>query len=301
MACKFRLVPLVLTIPLLGLAGCAHVSAGRTAAVTPSPAPAAADARPPVLMSCGHQLVSVVEADDELHVLVKGTDVAMAPALAASGEKYEVEGNSGSFFWRKGGKATLQVDGQRYPECELVERGPRLFEGKGNEPSWRVTGYDRYCQDSMTGMTYPHTVVLYVNGQRMTGCGGDPGTLIRGTDWLVEDINRGGMVDRSRVSFRFGNDGRITGNASCNRFMGGYTLGGEGLVLTQMASTQMACSEALMAQELKFLSLLPAVKRFDFSADGALVLHTGEGATITARRAPPEPAPSAKDPAAQAR
>jgi heat shock protein HslJ/membrane-bound inhibitor of C-type lysozyme len=296
MARNVRFVSLVMSVPLLGLAGCAHLSSERNTTATATPA----EAPLPVLLSCGNQPVTVVDADDALHVLVKGTDLAMAQVVSASGEKFEVAGKPESYLWRKGDKATLQVDGKRYPECDFVEKGPRLFEGKGHEPSWRVTGYDRYCQDSMTGVTHPQTVVLYLNGKRMTGCGGDPGTLIRGTDWQVEDINGGGIIDRSRVGFRFGNDGRITGSASCNRFMGGYTLGGEGLVLTQMASTQMACSEALMVQEQKFLSLMPAVKGFEFSADGALILRTGEGATITARKAPQETEPAVKTPAAKA-
>lgn len=296
MACNVRVVSLVMTVPLLGLSGCAHLSADRSTAATAPATTTAVEAPLPVLLSCGNQSVTVVDADDALHVLVKGTDLAMSQVVSASGEKFEVAGKPDSYLWRKGDKATLQVDGKRYPECDFVEKGPRLFEGKGHEPSWRVTAYDRYCQDSMTGVTHPQTVVLYLNGNRMTGCGGDPGTLIRGTDWQVEDLNGGGIIDRSRLGFRFGSDGRITGNATCNRFMGGYTLGGEGLVLTQMASTQMACSEALMNQEQKFLSLMPAVKRFEFSADGALVLMTGNGATITARKAPPEPAPATKAP-----
>jgi heat shock protein HslJ len=46
----------------------------------------------------------------------------------------------------------------------------------------------------------------------------------------------------------------------------------------------MACSPALDSQEVEFLSLLEAVHYFDVSDDGALFLHTANGAIIKARR-----------------
>jgi heat shock protein HslJ len=46
----------------------------------------------------------------------------------------------------------------------------------------------------------------------------------------------------------------------------------------------MACSLALDNQEREFMRLLAAVNRFDISDDGALLLVTGDGKTITARR-----------------
>jgi heat shock protein HslJ len=46
----------------------------------------------------------------------------------------------------------------------------------------------------------------------------------------------------------------------------------------------MACPPALMQQEARFLEVLRNVRRFDVSANGALVLQTGDRRTITARR-----------------
>jgi len=51
-----------------------------------------------------------------------------------------------------------------------------------------------------------------------------------------------------------------------------------------MATTRKLCAPSLMAQEDRFLDVLRNVSRFEISPDGALILHTGDGRTITARR-----------------
>lgn len=112
----------------------------------------------------------------------------------------------------------------------------------------------------------------------------EPATLLKGEEWVIEDINAEGIIDRSRVTIRFGDDGRVAGKASCNNFMGGYSLTKNGLSFTQMATTMMACPTALMDQERKFLMILGMVTQFELKPDGALILQTDDKRTITARR-----------------
>lgn len=142
----------------------------------------------------------------------------------------------------------------------------------------------RLCTDSMSGMPYPQTVTVEVQGRRFQGCGGDPAELLRGGEWVVEDIAGGGIVDGSRVTVQFGPGERVTGRASCNRYTGRYALNGEGLQLKGLASTRMACAEALNRQEARFLQLLGQVVRHEFTADGALVLVAADGQRLRARR-----------------
>jgi heat shock protein HslJ len=142
----------------------------------------------------------------------------------------------------------------------------------------------RRCQDSMSGMPYPQTVAVDVQGRRFQGCGGDPAELLRGDEWVVEDIAGGGIVDGSRVTVQFGPGDRVTGRASCNRYTGGYALSGEGLQLKGLASTRMACAPALNQQETRFLQILGQVVRHEFTADGALVLVASDGRRLRARR-----------------
>lgn len=147
-----------------------------------------------------------------------------------------------------------------------------------------VTVFERVCRDTMTGMPHPHAVEVAFEGRTLQGCGGAPADLLRGPEWVVEDIDRGGIIDRSRATLDFGADGRLAGRASCNTYAGRYSLTGEKLVLTRPAVTRKACAPSLMQQEDKFLRILRDVVGFDVDRQGALVLRTGDGRTIRARR-----------------
>lgn len=138
------------------------------------------------------------------------------------------------------------------------------------------------CMDSMSGMPYPHQVRLTVNGDALAGCGGDPQRLLRGTEWVVEDINGGGIIDSSRVTIQFLADNRVVGRSSCNRYTGSWNLTGEGLEFGQMAGTLMACAPALMQQEDRFLEVLSKVQRFRIGPHGELILSTAEGGSLRA-------------------
>lgn len=110
------------------------------------------------------------------------------------------------------------------------------------------------------------------------------GADLRGVEWVVEDINGGGIIDRSRATLVFGADGRLSGRGSCNTYTGGYVAEGDTLKVANVAATMMACAPALMNQEAKFHDVLKSVTRFEIRADGALVLHTDDRRSIVARR-----------------
>jgi heat shock protein HslJ/uncharacterized lipoprotein YbaY len=147
-----------------------------------------------------------------------------------------------------------------------------------------ATIFERPCTDSMTGMPYPNAVTVAFAGRTLAGCGGDPATLLRGAEWVVADLAGRRVIERSRATLAFDADGRVSGRGSCNRYTATYALTGEGLTIAKPASTMTACAPALMQQERLFFDLLAQVRRFSFSADGALVLHTEDGRTIAARR-----------------
>ncbi len=110
------------------------------------------------------------------------------------------------------------------------------------------------------------------------------GAALGGGEWAVFEINGKPVVANSRPTITF-EDNRVFGAASCNRFMGGYTVSADGLNLemSQMASTMMACPDELMAQEDQFLGTLAAVKGYSV-AGGVLTLSAPDGKTIKARR-----------------
>lgn len=169
------------------------------------------------------------------------------------------------------------------PPAERVD-GTRKYRTLTQDHKLTVTITDRPCTDSMSGMPHPNTVRVVLDGAELTGCGGDPATLLQGAEWMVEDLNGAGLVKGSSVTLNFGSDGHLSGNASCNRFMSQYTLTREGLTIAKSASSMMMCEEPLMTQEKKFLDLLGGVQQFDVGADGVLILRTGDGRAIRARR-----------------
>jgi len=147
-----------------------------------------------------------------------------------------------------------------------------------------ATIFNRPCKDTMTGMPHPHAVEVLLDGKKLNGCGGDPAALLQGREWVVEDIDGKGVIDRARVTLSFDADGRVSGRGSCNSYSAQYALSGEGLTVSKAARTMMACGDALMQQEALFLDLLQRVRGFDLAPDGALVLRTDDRRTITARR-----------------
>jgi heat shock protein HslJ/uncharacterized lipoprotein YbaY len=140
----------------------------------------------------------------------------------------------------------------------------------------------RQCNDSMSGMPYPYIVALEFDDRVLTGCGGEAIDLLAGREWVVEDLDGGGIIDRSRISIEFDTEsGRVHGLASCNRYNAAFSLTGEGISFSGAAATMMACPEALMNQEQKFFRILEGVNRFDIDQTGALLL-SGTAGTMKA-------------------
>jgi heat shock protein HslJ len=144
---------------------------------------------------------------------------------------------------------------------------------------------DAVCADTMTGMPHPKTVTVTIgNDRKLTGCGGEPASLLHG-DWKVEEIEGKPIVPDSKPTLAFTPEGSINGNGSCNRFFGSFSLSGEGLKVSHIGATMMACEPPILSQEGTFFKTLEAVQRFEVAADGRLRLLGGDGrALIMLRR-----------------
>lgn len=120
-------------------------------------------------------------------------------------------------------------------------------------------------------------------GAETISYGGGSSASLTGGEWVVQDVDGGGVIDNARGTLVFGADGRVAGRAFCNQYSARYTLSGAVLTIDQAAATKMACAPALMDLESKFLSVLSAVRGYAIGPDGALTL-SGGGRTIKARR-----------------
>src|SRR5690606_4834225 len=75
-------------------------------------------------------------------------------------------------------------------------------------------------------------------------------SALQGAAWTIEDINGGGVIDNSKATVTFGENGRISGSGGCNMFSGRYEATGKTLkVMSDIAMTRKACAPALMQQD----------------------------------------------------
>ena len=217
---------------------------------------------------------------------------AAAPGASpvAAGTTFRATGNEPS--WRldvSAAEMSLLTD---FGQTRVVAPAPsvavagatRTFVARSAQGEMTAKVVDGVCMDTMSGMPHPQSVTVVAGGRTLTGCGGEPASLLQGTEWTVVSIDDKPLVAGSKATLTFAPDGSLSGHASCNRFMSEYKLSGEGLAIASAAGTRMMCDEPLMAQEQAFLAALSGTQGFSISADGALLLRTGDGRTIEARR-----------------
>ncbi len=153
-----------------------------------------------------------------------------------------------------------------------------------NGPTSEIRIYDEVCTDVMSGLNYPNRVEINLVDYKLAGCGGEPGDLLTGDEWVVEDLNGGGVIDIARTALKFDGEGGVSGNGACNQYSAAYRLNGEGIEIGPVASTKKACPPAVMSQEILFFDILSNTGYFEILDDGALKLTTNNQRTLTARR-----------------
>jgi heat shock protein HslJ len=206
---------------------------------------------------------------------------------AASPVQWRAGGHEPSWsLSRTGGEMTLETDfganRVRFavpPAIKGDDQMVRYVVSVGGEPI-EVAVKSVVCVDTMTGMPRPEQVTVTLGKQRLTGCGGDPASLLQGREWMVARLAGQPVLAEPHITLTFATDGSVSGLGSCNRFNAAYTLTGEGLSISKGMSSMMACEEPVMKQEQLFLELLERVSRFSIAADGALILHSDGDRTI---------------------
>jgi heat shock protein HslJ len=155
---------------------------------------------------------------------------------------------------------------------------------QGNEPFWQVQIFPTLCRDTMSGMVYPESATLTFNGEKHSGCAGEPLTVLAGTEWQVKSIRGQAVPNSVQVTLSLDEE-RVYGTSGCNRYFGAIQLTGEGLSFGQIAGTRMAClNDQVSETEWSFLSALADVRRFDIGAKGELMLFDENGVIITATK-----------------
>ena len=193
--------------------------------------------------------------------------LVVAPAAHAAGDSFRAQGNEPFWSLRKTAEAITftTMDGAAVtvaPVPEPVRDGEtEVFEASVDNEMFVLTVEDSVCTDTMSGMPFPNTVSVQFGPDSYSGCGGEPETLLSG-DWKVVAIDGQPPIADTEPSLSFGEDGKVSGNASCNRFFGGFTLTGEGLSFGAMGASMMMCEDAVMAQEQAMLAILQGATGF---------------------------------------
>lgn len=149
------------------------------------------------------------------------------------------------------------------------------------------------CSDGMSDRSYPDTVTVTIDGRTYKGCGGEPtasaGTSLIDGSWRIEALNGRPVARGTSPTIAFDN-GRVSGNASCNRFNGSFTSARGRLTTDRVASTRMACVDrARNRQEQAILGLLGdrLVVSTGNRGGNRLVLTGARGRTMTLVRGRP--------------
>jgi len=95
---------------------------------------------------------------------------------------------------------------------------------------------------------------------------------LSGNEWLLQDLGGSGVIDNIEATLTFPEAGKVAGNGSCNRFFGPAHISGDAIKMGPLASSRMACPEAVMNQETKYLNALQAAERFEWK-DPYLLIH----------------------------
>jgi putative lipoprotein len=98
---------------------------------------------------------------------------------------------------------------------------------------------------------------------------------LAGTSWTIVSVGGAPVVEGSGADLTFDAAGSVSGSTGCNSVSGTYALDGTSLTFGPLATTRMACEEALMTQETAVLDALAAVEGWEVDADGNLHLTGG--------------------------
>ncbi len=273
---------------------------------------------PPRTLSCGDR-TATLRAGDVAELSVGAKRWLLSPVSAGSA-RYAAADAPLTTLWITDEQATLVVKGQPWAECTLqpfhasgyapiwnLQIGTKNLRFKSDRAELRaatpplsisdgvaryvteahgqriaVAVYDRPCRHSPRGLPHPQLVEVTAFGKRYTGCGGEPLALLQGTEWVVQDI-AGALPGRSPVTLNFGAEGHAYGQGPCNPYNASYRLTRNGLALSLDAAAQQSCEPGVMQREKVYLELLQRTQRFEIGSDGALVLRTASGRTISAR------------------
>jgi len=110
--------------------------------------------------------------------------------------------------------------------------------------------------------------LLFLAGCGPLGSQQESGGDLTGKMWALSTLAGKPPVAGTSITARFTSDGKVGGSAGCNQYAGTYTVSGNSIqVSSPLASTMMACPEAVMDQESAYLKALGEAKTYAVKED----------------------------------
>lgn len=118
--------------------------------------------------------------------------------------------------------------------------------------------------------THVDLVLAAVPGRTLAPSGG-----LVGTRWTLEDLGGAGVIDEARATLEFPEPGKVAGSGSCNRFFGTVSIDGNAIAIGPLATTRMACAEAVAMQEVNYVRALQNAERYVLQGTALLIYVRG--------------------------
>ncbi len=100
---------------------------------------------------------------------------------------------------------------------------------------------------------------------------------LMGTHWVLERLDRDQPVLTGTIITADFAEGQVAGSAGCNSYNASVSSdGGQNLAVGPAISTQMACGQAVMDQELAYLTALQGATRWSYQPGQLAVTYSGE-------------------------
>lgn len=200
----------------------------------------------------------------------------------------------------EGATATLRFEGGRASGTDGCNRYATSYAADGSKLKFDATGAATMmaCPPAIMEQARAFTSSLDKTSSHRVEAGqlqllGPDGAVVAslapqslalaGTSWRVTSYNNGrqavvSVLADTQLSLSFAADGRVSGSAGCNNFMGTYTVSGSSLKLGPPATTRKLCAQpGVMEQEQQFLKALESVATIRQEGERA-ELRTADGA-----------------------
>lgn len=222
--------------------------------------------------------------------LAAGTLALASAALAMPGPSGEYRAAGTEPFWglRIGG-GRMVYSSPDQPSVSVATPRPRAIRNGRRYATSRLTveiTREGACNDGMSERYSAETVRLWFGrrtGRTLEGCGGAavPPPTLTGSQWRIVAIG-GRPVSGDNYILEF-SEGRLSGQAGCNRFSGPYSETRPTLRPGAIAATRMACPGAAMDNERRALRILAGPLAMVFP-DGDTLVLSGRGGAMRLRR-----------------